>query len=558
MIPDELRQEDIWCVWKREDRGGKPTKIPYNPKTGERAETNNPSTFGPFLLAEERYMTEDYDGVGIRLSKGYSAVDIDHCCEDGFISDFALSIISELKSYTEYSPSKSGLRIIFKAEDFRYDAEKYYLKNPHNGMEIYVCDVTNRFVTITGNTAYGYPIRDVSNELQAVLDAHMVRPVKKAAQKPADTEHKELTDEQIISKASRNDKFCALFNGDMSEYNNDHSSADLALCNILAFWTGRNEAQMDRIFRKSALYREEKWGNRPDYSHATMQKAINACVETYNPVKTHGIWEKLDIQQPMQTGGWTLSYSGISHMVPARRKDEEPTEELITSTPIFPVAFFENASEGVHKVKLSFLRYGAQATVLCDRETIASKAKILSLANAGISVNSNNATKLVQYLADMEQLNGNIIPHHKSVSHVGWVGDDFLPYSDKIKFDGESENKPLYAAITQNGDYDAWVRYTHELRKNPYLRLMMAASFASPLLEKCNTLPFIFHLWGSTGKGKTVALMVAMSIWGDPATGALTRTMNMTHAAMMSTVSFLRNLPFAGDELQTIKSNDMK
>ena len=82
---------------------------------------------------------------------------------------------------------------------------------------------------------------------------------------------------------------------------------------------------------------------------------------------------------------------------------------------------------------------------------------------------------------------------------------------------------------------------------------MMAASFASPLIERVNALPFVFHLWGKTGKGKTVALMVAMSIWGDPRAGKLTRTMNMTNAAMMSTTAFLYNLPFAGDELQTIK-----
>ena len=101
MIPKELRENAEWCVWRRENRGGKPTKVPYNPKTGERAETNNPSTFGSFDLADETYLTEDYNGVGIRVSNGFSAVDIDHCCENGIISDFAMSIINECKSYTE-------------------------------------------------------------------------------------------------------------------------------------------------------------------------------------------------------------------------------------------------------------------------------------------------------------------------------------------------------------------------------------------------------------------------------------------------------------------------
>lgn len=82
----------------------------------------------------------------------------------------------------------------------------------------------------------------------------------------------------------------------------------------------------------------------------------------------------------------------------------------------------------------------------------------------------------------------------------------------------------------------------------------MGVSFASVLLRRINALPFVLHLWGGTSAGKTVSLMAAMSVWGDPSMGKLVRTMNMTVNAMMTTASFLRDLPFAGDELQTIKS----
>ena len=259
----------------------------------------------------------------------------------------------------------------------------------------------------------------------------------------------------------------------------------------------------------------------------------------------------------MFSGKWTVEKKGISCEVVINKKTGEKDLERVTNTPVVPVAIYKNISEGVQKVKLSFLQNGVQGSLICDRETIANKSKIISLANAGLSVNSNNASKLVQYLADMEAYNEAKIPHYKSVSHVGWVGDDFLPYSENIHFDGTEDNKSLFAAIKQSGDFDEWLGYTRELRENIYLRLMMAASFASPLIERVKALPFVFHLWGSTGKGKTVALMVAMSIWGDPSNGALTRTMNMTNAAMMSTVAFLRNLPFGGDELQTIKNVNM-
>jgi uncharacterized protein (DUF927 family) len=128
-----------------------------------------------------------------------------------------------------------------------------------------------------------------------------------------------------------------------------------------------------------------------------------------------------------------------------------------------------------------------------------------------------------------------------------------MPYNDKIKFDGEKENKYIFDAVSQKGNYEKWIKYTSNLRKNKYLRLQMATSFASVLIEKINALPFILHLWGGTGSGKTVGMIVAMSIWGNPVLGKLTRTMNMTANSMLSTASFLRNIPFAGDELQIIK-----
>lgn len=555
MIPQELRDQNFWCVWKREMRGGRPTKVPYNPMTGERAETNNPATFGTFVLADERYLTEDYDGVGIRVSNGYSAVDIDHCIENGVISDFAMSIINDLRSYTEYSPSRTGVRIIFKTENFTYDSEKYYLKNPHNGVEIYVCGATNRFVTITGNTIYEYPVCDVTSVLPAVLEAHMVRPVRERKHTESDMMESvtPLTDEQIIAKASSSAKFRALFGGDMTEYNNDHSSADLALCNILAFWTGRNEEQMDRIFRKSALYREEKWGSRSDYPHNTMQKAIAACDEVYNPHKQQEqtVFDRLGTQN-LVTAPWNVTNNAITIEEVVNRKTGETETALVTSTPIVPVRIMVNADTGIHKIELSFRKHGTRRTTIQDREVIASKNKIVSLANVGVDVTTATAVKLVDYLNAIQQKN--IIPEVTSISHLGWVDDKFLPYDDGVVFDGESSDRKLFNSIKSHGSEAVWVEHMLKLRKNKALRMTMAASFASPLIERCGALPFVFHLWGTTGGGKTVALKVAMSIWGKPELGDLVYTMNMTDNAMMNTAGLLYSLPFAGDELQLVKS----
>ena len=87
-------------------------------------------------------------------------------------------------------------------------------------------------------------------------------------------------------------------------------------------------------------------------------------------------------------------------------------------------------------------------------------------------------------------------------------------------------------------------------------RIILAASFASVLLEPLNCLPFFVHLWGvDSGTGKTVALMVAASVWGDPAVGAYVKTFDGTVVGMEKTAAFLNNLPFCLDELQLAKDS---
>lgn len=214
----------------------------------------------------------------------------------------------------------------------------------------------------------------------------------------------------------------------------------------------------------------------------------------------------------------------------------------------------ENVDSQTEKIELSFFKHGHWKNVVADRSTTANRNSIIRLADKGIEVNSENAGLLVKYIANAVASSLNTLPHKPAKSVMGWVEDQFMPYTDQIVFDGDDQFKHLYRSITSKGNLKDWIDFIRPLRDNVELRLCMASSFASPLIELVGENPFVFHLWGGTGSGKTVALMVAMSIWGDPAIGAMTRTMNMTANSMLSTASFLRNIPFAGDELQTIKS----
>ncbi|MDD2396129.1 MAG: hypothetical protein PHG12_10365, partial [Sphaerochaeta sp.] len=109
-IPKALQQSVRFCVWKTEERDGKCTKVPFNPRTGGRAMTNVPSTFSDFDTALMTYKASQdklapYLGLGINISDAIVVIDIDHCiAADGSIPDFAQDVLDIIgEAYVEFS-----------------------------------------------------------------------------------------------------------------------------------------------------------------------------------------------------------------------------------------------------------------------------------------------------------------------------------------------------------------------------------------------------------------------------------------------------------------------
>lgn len=270
------------------------------------------------------------------------------------------------------------------------------------------------------------------------------------------------------------------------------------------------------------------------------------------------IEEKLnEVQDNISLGDWEIDETGVwrdKKLFDRNGNVKATTTEYASPIPVLPTALLVNLDSNIEKLELSFFKHNRWQQLITERSVTANKSAIIKLADKGLEVNSENATMMVKYIADVVAASLPYLPHKPAKSVMGWVDDEFVPYTDKIAFDGDDQFKYLYKAICKKGTLDEWVNFVGNLRYNLDLRLCMAGAFASPLIELIGENPFVFHLWGGTGSGKTVALMVAMSIFGDPAMGKLTRTMNMTANSMLSTAAFLRNLPFAGDELQIIKS----
>lgn len=253
-LPASLKDRALWCVWKYEQRDGKPTKVPYNPRTGGRAQSNNPATFSDFKTAVAAFGRYQYDGMGICVFPPFAAIDIDHCVTDGELSPMAADIVAHSKSYTEYSPSGKGVRIILTVHDgFKYDKARYYINNQKKGLEVYVSGSTQKFVTITGNKISGDTIQDGESPLRYVCDKYMERaaqkPKTKPQRKPA-TYTATMTGDYWLDMGMKKDPCLSdYWNGKFPMEN--ESEKDAALMSRLLYWCNADVSRAIDLFKQS-------------------------------------------------------------------------------------------------------------------------------------------------------------------------------------------------------------------------------------------------------------------------------------------------------------------
>lgn len=229
-------------------------------------------------------------------------------------------------------------------------------------------------------------------------------------------------------------------------------------------------------------------------------------------------------------------------------------EKIVCYHPIIPVEILFNIETNTEKITLAYLKYRIWKLITVDKGLIASSTKIVKLADYGISVTSETAKLLVQYLNDIENMNE--IPYKNSTSKFGWHKTDFIPYDRNVVFDDESRFKELTESLDERGSYDIWLELARKIRQNTKHyepQLYMAASFASILLKPLNMLPFIVNLWGSTGKGKTVAMMLAASIWANPSENKYITDSYSTQNAFEIRLDILNHLPLMMDDLSKVR-----
>ncbi|MGH7391934.1 MAG: AAA family ATPase [Candidatus Rokuibacteriota bacterium] len=292
-IPAELRALRQWVVWAHTWKDGdqKFAKVPYSPATGANASSTDPATWGTFEEAVAAYTAsranadDNYDGIGfVFTGTPYMGVDQDHVLDRDVLAPEAIRIVAELDTYTEVSPSGTGVKSFIKAKK----PGNGWSKITGLGLEMYD---EGRYFTITGHHLAGTPTAPQAR--QEAVDALYRRGLsEKSVPKPTPVPSTTpMTDDELVKKiagSAQGGKFMRLYAGLTDQYGGDESGADMALAGVLAFWT-QDAEQIERVMRKSGLVRPKWDESRPGgtYLSVTIDKALENVTETYGARLAH-------------------------------------------------------------------------------------------------------------------------------------------------------------------------------------------------------------------------------------------------------------------------------
>lgn len=268
MTIEDLKKQRRWVLWRLEPVNGKDTKVPYQP-TGQKARTNDAATWSTY--ADLAPHASKFSGIGLMLGEvddtPVFGVDFDKCCDamTGKFSPETREVVINLDTYAEYSPSGTGAHVLGIGRIPKNENGKEAHVKPFPGCKQIEIKGQGFYFTFTARHLNKTPnaLEHRQDALEALCSqvASITKPHSATVTVP-------LGDEE---------KFKALMAGDMSAYNDNHSSADFALCILLAKRHNCNAFKIDDEFRKSGLYRD-KW-ERDDYRESTITKAIKAVLK---------------------------------------------------------------------------------------------------------------------------------------------------------------------------------------------------------------------------------------------------------------------------------------
>ena len=557
-IPTELQDITRWIVWKFETKNGKQTKVPYQPN-GNYAKTNDPTTWGYFHEAVTAVRNGHYNGIGFVFAQNdeYIGIDIDKCYENGIFNETASTIIESLDSYTEFSPSGTGVHIIVKGTLPEHITQTGF-KNASYGVELYSF---GRYFTFTGDRENDNEIQERSDEIASLIDEYFSK--EQLAQytetefnsEPFNLEDDAETWRKMFSDKVNGENIQAMYKGDLIRAN-DHSATDYFLCQELAYYCDKDFIKMDRMFRNSGLYRD-KWDEQrgaTTYGERTLitaaaskKKTISAYKKEYSPADDFPI-EKVNGEIAFPKG--YFYEHGCLYKIIEKKKPNgeiEVLEVMICRQIPYITRSFTNIEHPQLYHELSWSDKGRLYTEIIPAGDLSIKKELLKLSYKSLAVTDNNAKELITYFDRLNMIRQS--DHELLVERIGHIKNTFihpLTINGVTILPPDIGEKQLLEAFQTSGTANDWIEHVFKpIQKHPKALLMVVASFTSVLLQDLKMKPFIIDLSGVTSQGKTTVLRACASVWG---TEHLVSEWNLTKVAAERKASFLNSFPLLLDD----------
>ena len=350
MLSESLRGLESWpqfILWKIADKNGKPVKLPVSPHTGQVCNAHSAENWADAATAFERARATGC-GVGFVFTAKdpFFFLDIDKCSTPSGWSPLAMQLLSELPgAAVEISQSGAGLHVFGRAQALAHKS-----KNIALGIELYTAD---RFVALTDSGTIGNVDTDCSTALTSVVARYFPataqsEPEQPVALGPRPDWNGPVNDDELLERALASRGARSVFGAsasfvDLWEANEetlggyfpdpgglrayDASSADAALAQHLAFWTGCDLQRMQRLMMRSGLVRD-KW-NRPDYLPRTIAYAVSQQKDVYNQGASEQQAENIRAGYQFLSGQQQLEYFKGCVYVQSLHKALIPSGDLL-------------------------------------------------------------------------------------------------------------------------------------------------------------------------------------------------------------------------------------
>jgi uncharacterized protein (DUF927 family) len=267
--------------------------------------------------------------------------------------------------------------------------------------------------------------------------------------------------------------------------------------------------------------------------------------------------------------GWHLDTKGI-HRLTINKSGEESSQK-ISHAPFIISARSVNIDSGHEQLEVAFARDKLLRKIWADRGDLLNHRSIPILATQGFPVTSRNAGLLVDYLADFEASNLHHLPRLLTVSSFGWKrydGDRFFVLGEqaigtqlKINFVPEGDGEKNFAkALKTKGTLEGWLQTARKITAYPKVCFALYAGFTPPLLPLLDLPSFSIDFCGESSIGKTTAIMVPASAYGDPVgeRGGLVPTWNATSVSIERYASLFKALPIFLDDSHLASDQQVK